>query len=452
MLVCVDRLKGSKGKIIQYAIQNTTTNEIIHVNSDILKEKLRNDEIAVLNLKLTLDDRVILLNNDFQKKVDKTNRKYKNDANVTKSLEEAVDKFMSSVYSFKYFSDIANVTKVLNVNTSGDENTITLAIRNSILEGEKNTKVLLRYRKNVIKKEDANYYVNVAVKIIGIGVGKDITALTNIKEYETEVMVYNSLTNKLDSNAEEYSILFTDYIVYNLDYLSRKVVDNEERRKRYARYTNIFKKKGIQCTACCLALLTYSSLLVGCGTSPVDNKSSVNNTEVSQQVDYRTYTCDYKTFSMKTKIVTELRGKVVVIEGNMFNILTDPLVMRDLEGNVLGEASDKYNIISNDDHSIIVDDKVELVMSGDVNIVGKSYSLYNKDGVHVGDFKRSLMGFSAEIVDTNGNLIASYSKSLIRDFEVRIYDNCPVSDEAVLLIVASFVSDDIVDSRSSSNN
>ena len=62
------------------------------------------------------------------------------------------------------------------------------------------------------------------------------------------------------------------------------------------------------------------------------------------------------------------------------------------------------------------------------------------------------MGFSAEIVDTDGNLIASYSKSLIRDFEVRIYDNCPVSDEAVLLIVASFVSDDIVDSRSSSNN
>lgn len=452
MLVCVDRLKDSKGKIIQYAIQNTTTNEIIHVNSDILKEKLRNDEIAVLNLKLTLDDRVILLNNDFQKKVDKTNRKYKNDANVTKSLEEAVDKFMSSVYSFKYFSDIANVTKVLNVNTSGDENTITLAIRNSILEGEKNTKVLLRYRKNVIKKEDANYYVNVAVKIIGIGVGKDITTLTNIKEYETEVMVYNSLTNKLDSNAEGHSILFTDYIVYNLDYLSRKVVDNEERRKRYARYTNIFKKRGIQCTACCLALLTYSSLLVGCGTSPVDNKSSVNNTEVSQQVDYRTYTCDYKTFSMKTKIVTELRGKVVVIEGNIFNILTDPLVMRDLEGNVLGEASDKYNIISNDDHSIIVDDKVELVMSGDVNIVGKSYRLYDKEGVHVGDFKRSLMGFSAEIVDTDGNLIASYSKSLIRDFEVRIYDNCPVSDEAVLLIVASFVSDDIVDSRSSSNN
>ena len=43
MLVCVDRLKDSKGKIIQYAIQNTTTNEIIHVNSNILKEKLRND-------------------------------------------------------------------------------------------------------------------------------------------------------------------------------------------------------------------------------------------------------------------------------------------------------------------------------------------------------------------------------------------------------------------------
>ena len=57
------------------------------------------------------------------------------------------------------------------------------------------------------------------------------------------------------------------------------------------------------------------------------------------------------------------------------------------------------------------------------------------------------------IVDAAGNLIAVYSSSLFaNDYTVTIYDNNICSDMAILMIIASYISDYKADSRSSSRS
>lgn len=189
-----------------------------------------------------------------------------------------------------------------------------------------------------------------------------------------------------------------------------------------------------------LLLLIAISMIVGlsaCGNTT----STETNTETG-----RVYKCDYKSLNLNTKITTTLDGEEIVIAGNVFRLLTDPLTVKDSNGNVLGYADDAYGIISQDDHGIYIGEKFDINMCGNVDLWGESYKLKDSEGNIIATVKFNTWNTKGSIKDTEGNLIATYSSSpIMNDYTVTVYDNSICSDMSILMIVASYVSDYMAD-------
>lgn len=162
--------------------------------------------------------------------------------------------------------------------------------------------------------------------------------------------------------------------------------------------------------------------------------------------------CGYKVMSLGTNIKMKLNDKNVKVVGSIFTgKIVYPLKMVDSDKNVIALATDEYNILNTNDHTIIVGDNVEAVMHGDFNVIGKSYMIYDGENENqIAVFKRSLSGLGGELTDMDGNVLASYKRYPVRfDFTITINDNDTFSDEAIVMILSSFVSDDIADNRTS---
>jgi len=180
------------------------------------------------------------------------------------------------------------------------------------------------------------------------------------------------------------------------------------------------------------AILIFSNSM-GCRSGGSGKSAGTNG---------RKYECDYHTISLNTEISTQIDGVEVTISGNLFKFVTDPLKMTDPSGNVLASADDSYNIISQDDHSIVVDGEFEVCIAGNVDIIGESYDLYDHNGIKVGYAEFSAFGYSGGIYDVNGKVAADYSRAFaMNDYTVTVYDNNICSDKAMLMLVASYVSD-----------
>ena len=182
--------------------------------------------------------------------------------------------------------------------------------------------------------------------------------------------------------------------------------------------------------------------LSACGNTGYAETNTETVTETS-----RVYECDYKSLNINTKITTTLNGEEIVIVGNVFRLLTDPLTVKDLEGNVLGYAGDAYGIISQDDHGIYIGNEFDVNMCGNVDLFGESYKLKDSEGNIIAYIEFNMMNTRGSIVDTEGNLVATYSSSyFMNDYTVTIYDNDICSDMSILMIMASYVSDYKADS------
>ena len=156
----------------------------------------------------------------------------------------------------------------------------------------------------------------------------------------------------------------------------------------------------------------------------------------------RVYKCDYKSLNINTKITTTLDGEEIIITGNIFTFLTDPLTVKDSKGNVLGYAGDTYGFISQDDHGIYIGEEFDINMCGNVDLFGESYKLKDSEGNIVATAEFNMLNTSGSIRDTEGKLIATYSSALfMNDYTVTIYNNDICSDMSILMIVASYVSD-----------
>jgi hypothetical protein len=191
-----------------------------------------------------------------------------------------------------------------------------------------------------------------------------------------------------------------------------------------------------------LSLLVAMLIIVNlsaCGSS--------GNTEIKTDTG-RIYKCDYKSLNINTKITTTLDGEEISIVGNIFTLLTDPLTVKDSKGNVLGYAGDAYGIISQDDHGIYIGKEFDVNMCGNVDLFGESYKLKDSKGNIIATAKFNMSNTNGSITDTKGNLVATYSSSLfMNDYTVTIYDNNICSDMSILMIVASYVSDYMADSK-----
>ena len=178
---------------------------------------------------------------------------------------------------------------------------------------------------------------------------------------------------------------------------------------------------------------------------------SAFDTKADGNTPKRVYECDYSNFSLNTKFTTVLNDKKVVISGNIMKLITDPLKMVDEDGNLIGEVTDSYNFISQDDHTIIVDNKVECVLSGDIAFGGEHYIIYNDDKMEVGKLDSIFSDLRAKITDTDGNIIAVLKRGFFEDFTIEVYEDDKFSDEAILLMFSAYRSDVLADEENSSN-
>jgi hypothetical protein len=189
-----------------------------------------------------------------------------------------------------------------------------------------------------------------------------------------------------------------------------------------------------------LIILCMIVSLVACGSAPISN--------VPVNSNGRVYKCDYKTLNINTKITTALDGEEISIVGNIFTVIIDPLTAKDSKGRVLGYAGDSYGFISQDDHGIYIDNKFDINMCGNIDMFGESYKLKDSNGVVVAAAEFNMYNTGGTIKDLDNNLIAKYSSSyFMNDYTVTIYDNNICSDLAILMIVASYVSDYMADRR-----
>ena len=173
--------------------------------------------------------------------------------------------------------------------------------------------------------------------------------------------------------------------------------------------------------------------------------SGITNSKDLASDDYRTYECDYKSTSItQTRIETVIDGRDVIIKGSSIAKLkiTDPLRMYDADGNEIAYAGDTYGFIAQDTHGIYVNDEFEINMEGNVSLLGNVYTLKDKDGNALATIDCNSFDTKGYVTDNDDNIIASYeSLYAVNDYTVKICDNDICSDEAMLLIIASYVSD-----------
>lgn len=166
-----------------------------------------------------------------------------------------------------------------------------------------------------------------------------------------------------------------------------------------------------------------------------------NNVNASIKSSERIYECDYHTWALNTHISFKYNSEEYDITGHFITFLTDPLTLKK-GGAKIGYADDSYHIIGQDDHCIFINDMFEVAVNGNFEWLGNSYDLYNQAGQKIGYAEFSEWCTSGAIYDALGNQVVYYSKSLmLNDYTVKIYDNDICSDLAMLMIVASYVSD-----------
>ena len=176
----------------------------------------------------------------------------------------------------------------------------------------------------------------------------------------------------------------------------------------------------------------------------------VFSTTCYAQESGKIYNCNYKVLSFNTNIeITKDAENVGNISGKIVRLVTDPLDFTDSYGEIIGQASDTYGFIAQDTHGIIVKNTLECIMEGKFALFGEKYDILNNKQEVIGSANFNAFNTKGEIVDNDGKVIATYSSPfLMYDYDVAIYSDI-LSDEAVLLIMASYVSDIVADSESS---
>lgn len=161
-----------------------------------------------------------------------------------------------------------------------------------------------------------------------------------------------------------------------------------------------------------------------------------------------TYECDVK-FDFYTTINIQKQGEdFAKIKGEkvVFKEYHDPLTMYSMDGEKIGYAGDSYHLISQDSHSIILNGEVSAEMVGLVRLFGEAYDIYDASGNKIAHADFNPFNTEGELKDTEGNIIADYSSIFFfRDYTVRIKDNCPLDENTVMLIFASYYSDQHAD-------
>lgn len=191
-----------------------------------------------------------------------------------------------------------------------------------------------------------------------------------------------------------------------------------------------------------LVLVIAMGTLVGC--SSYAEEELLNNSNATK------YFCNVRMISLNTSITVtnqDTNTNVGKITGNIFTFMTDPLQFKNGD-KVIGYASDKYDFLTQDDHAIVVDDSYQFTMKGNFHFLGDHYELLDRDGNTIAKVDFNFHNTKGTVYDNNGTLVALYRSGYFRkDYTVIIYDNSLFDDNALLMMFASYYSDQHADNN-----
>ena len=160
--------------------------------------------------------------------------------------------------------------------------------------------------------------------------------------------------------------------------------------------------------------------------------------------NYVLYDCNGRAIALQsTKIEIDKEGDYFgKIQGNIFTVVTDPLTMYDTNENKIAHAGDTYRIIAQDSHGIYIGRELMYEMVGKFELFGQEYEIYDYNGNYIGKFKYSPANFYGKFTDANGTVIARYKSFWhLKDFKVKIYDDCELDENSVLMMIGCYYSD-----------
>ena len=178
------------------------------------------------------------------------------------------------------------------------------------------------------------------------------------------------------------------------------------------------------------------AMLSICILTSAFNKSNLQNAT--------TYSCDYHTLNIFKTVIDINKGdkNYATIEGKIAKIVTDPLTMKDKEGNTIGKAGDEYHLVSQDSHSISLKEGAYIEMTGNFKLLGEEYTIYSKEKKYIGKASFNIFGTNGVLTDKDGNIIAEYNSGWLRkDYDVTIKNEAELDSDAILLVFASYASD-----------
>lgn len=170
--------------------------------------------------------------------------------------------------------------------------------------------------------------------------------------------------------------------------------------------------------------------------------------------EYTNYHFDVKNIRLSTTIWINKEGVfLAIVEGNVFKVITDPLVMYDLNKERIARADDSYHFVAQDSHAIYVNNHLSIEMEGKVDFIGNTYEIYNENQEKIATAKFNLFNTRGIVVDNNDDLIADYRSNIMyNDFDVRISENSNIEEKALLMLFSSYYSDYKMDMRMSESN
>lgn len=160
--------------------------------------------------------------------------------------------------------------------------------------------------------------------------------------------------------------------------------------------------------------------------------------------NYRTITCDYDE-DIKTGY-TKVTGSDIeyAVLGDADNIVDNKMVLKGTNNKVVGYIDNTTEVVSEDEHSIILDDQCVLIVISGYNSAKSvyEYKLYTPDGTYVGraEYSRNAeAGLIYNIDDKPYVLFESNTDS--NTYSLDIYRNDILSDREIILINAIYISD-----------
>lgn len=164
---------------------------------------------------------------------------------------------------------------------------------------------------------------------------------------------------------------------------------------------------------------------------------------------YVEYDCDVKNLRLSTTIKIAKNGEHFAnVKGDIFAFITDPLTMYDAKDKQVAYAGDAYHFITQDSHTIYVNNEFAIEMVGLFKLFGETYDIYDFEQKKIARVECNVWNTEGQMYDENDTLLAEYTSNyFFNDFKVRISEKCELDERTVLMIFCSYYSDQHVDNQ-----